>query len=225
MRTLLIIVLLAVVGFGLPGVLDLGKLLGGVGLLDDAERLLTNDGASPRATSLVDTLHNSKADTTHNQGKPSSKTTAQTAHLSTTAEETTDTSNIPRLTGINDALGQKSLLELATKELVGKDTVTQEGASESRSTFEEFGILEDAAEDVSRASADELFTTSSNVQDKSVPKTVVHTQFVVVAPGERSTLLIAEPESFSAMDNSAYALSPLSAIDIAVFSLVAILCQ
>ncbi|KAJ1820442.1 hypothetical protein LPJ60_003212, partial [Coemansia sp. RSA 2675] len=178
MRTLLIIVLLAVVGFGLPGVLNLDKLFGGIGLLDGVERLLTNDGLPSRATSSASSLHSSEADTTRSKGESGSQTTAQIAHSSMALDGSTGTPNSPRSTGNNNALGQKSSVASATKELAGQDTMAQEGASESLSAMEEFGILEDTDEDASRASADKQLTTSGSVQGGSVPKTVIHTQFV-----------------------------------------------
>ncbi|KAJ2018746.1 hypothetical protein IWW57_005191, partial [Coemansia sp. S610] len=178
MRTLLIIVLLAVVGFGLPGALNLDKLFGGIGLLDGVERLLTNDGLPSRATSSASSLHSSEADTTRSKGESGSQTTAQIAHSSMALDGSTGTPNSPRSTGNNNALGQKSSVASATKELAGQDTMAQEGASESLSAMEEFGILEDTDEDASRASADKQLTTSGSVQGGSVPKTVIHTQFV-----------------------------------------------
>ncbi|KAJ2106167.1 hypothetical protein GGI16_002041 [Coemansia sp. S142-1] len=221
MRQLLIIVLLAVVGFGLPGVLDIGKLFSGVGLLDGVEKLLTNNDASTRATASTGLSHSSESDTIRDKGESGSLVVPLTVHSSTPADVSTDTSSSQRLTGNSDTLGQKSLPEAGTKQSTGQDTLTLKGVSELHATSEAVGTSDDVGEDTSKAEADESPTTSSSAQEDNAPKTVVHTQFVVVAPGERSTLVIAEPESFSAMDNSAYeAALPLSPICMTLLSIV-----
>ncbi|KAJ2065756.1 hypothetical protein GGI17_000025 [Coemansia sp. S146] len=225
MKQLLIIVLLAVVGFGLPGVLDIGKLFSGVGLLDGVEKLLTNNDASTRVTASASLPHSSEADTIRDKGESDSQFAPLTVHSSTATDVSADMSNSLRSTGNSDTLGQKSLPEAAAKQATGQDILTQKGASELHATSGAVGTSEDMDEDTNKAEADESPTTSSSAQEGSVPKTVVHTQFVVVAPGERSTLVIAEPESFSALDNSAYEASlPLSPICMVLLSIVVTFC-
>ncbi|KAJ2457784.1 hypothetical protein GGF42_002468 [Coemansia sp. RSA 2424] len=204
MKGLLIFGVLAAASLGLPGMLDIGKLLGGGGLLDGVEKLLTNKDAPPRA-SAADSPQSLDTDSVRDRGESSSQPMSLAAHSPTIAGVILNSANNPRsASSNNDAAGQKSQIDAATKQ---PQSPGQDNSQQSEATAA--GLSEDMDEDENKAGADEssVITSSDVPHSSGTPRTVVHTQFIVVAPGVRSTLLMQEPEHFSAMDNSAYAAS------------------
>ncbi|KAJ2887974.1 hypothetical protein IWW38_005029, partial [Coemansia aciculifera] len=177
MKQLLVLILLAVASLGLPGVLDIGKLLSGGGLLDGVEKLLTDKDASPRA-SEVSSQSPADTETMRNIGESGRQSTTQVIHSSLT-----DSANNQRSASKGDTDGQNGQINSLTQQPL------QTGASDPSAT--DTGTPnEDVDEDMSKAGTNEAPTnrsTNLSLSSTSTPKTVIHTQFVVVAPGEQST--------------------------------------
>ncbi|KAJ2743501.1 hypothetical protein GGI20_003686 [Coemansia sp. BCRC 34301] len=214
MKQLLVFVLLVVASFGLPGVLDIGKLFSG-GLLDGVEKMLTNKDASPQAS--AGSSQSSDMDTMQSRGEPNSQSMSLGARSSAAAGLSTGSANRQHSISGNDGIENQEPKPPQSPE---HDNL-QQSATFSPSATPSTTTPESMDEGTNKAEAEEVSTSSPS----GGPKTVVHTQFVVVAPGGPNTLLISEPESFSAVDNSAYTV-PLSPLSIAAMLLpLALFCQ
>ncbi|KAJ2008350.1 hypothetical protein GGI04_001164 [Coemansia thaxteri] len=190
--SLLVLGLLAAVSQGLPGVFDIGGLLGDIGLLNNIEKLLTSNEA-PQPASATDGSATSKGGKQNHGGMfktPSTHMSSALGALASTINGDQPTTRSSDDSGLNSLLGTSQTQPFS----FDMDASLQSGTSEASTS---------ATDDLASAAMDGSMSSS---RSGGTTKTVLRTQFVVVASGgASSTLVISEPQEFSALDSSANA--------------------